>query len=66
MPRNRCSFRESDVRRAVKAARSSGLEIGRVEIDSTNGKIAILPERASFQAQHSELDGWLTKHARQA
>jgi hypothetical protein len=63
MPRGPCLFRESDVRRAVKATRSSGLEIARVEIDAANGKIAILPQNTSAPEQSSDLDSWLAKKA---
>jgi hypothetical protein len=47
MPRSPCPFRESDLRRTVKAARSDGIKIGRVEIDSINGRIAIFPQGSS-------------------
>jgi hypothetical protein len=64
MPRSPCLFRESDVRRAVKAARSSGLEIGGIEFDLAHGRITILPKNISNQEQ--DLENWLTKHARPA
>jgi hypothetical protein len=32
MPRRRCTFRETDVKRAVRAVRAAGVEIGRVEV----------------------------------
>ena len=41
MSRGRCSFRESDVRRAVRAIEATGKEIAAVEI-SAEGKIRIV------------------------
>lgn len=66
MPRSPCNFRESDVRRVVKAARSSGIEIGRVEIDSINGRIAIFPQDSTQKNEAASLDDWMEKHAGQA
>jgi hypothetical protein len=37
-----CTFRQSDIRRAIKATRSSGIEIGRIEIGQ-DGRIVVVP-----------------------
>lgn len=50
--RRPCSFRETDVRRAIKAARSSGIEIGRVEIER-DGRIIVIPGKPSDSAESS-------------
>jgi hypothetical protein len=42
MSKGRHLFRETELRRAVRAAESAGMKIGRVEIDST-GKISLFP-----------------------
>jgi hypothetical protein len=42
MPRAPCSFRESEIRRAIKAAGSAGIEIARIEIHK-NGGFSIIP-----------------------
>jgi hypothetical protein len=42
MPRAPCLFRESDMRRAIKAAVAAGLEIARVEI-AKDGAIVVVP-----------------------
>jgi hypothetical protein len=42
MSKGRHLFRETDLRRAVRAAESAGMKIGRVEIDCT-GKISLIP-----------------------
>jgi hypothetical protein len=55
MPRSPCSFRETDVRRAIKATRSSGIEIARVEIDK-NGKIVVVTAKAVDQASRPSDD----------
>ena len=41
MPRKPCTFRQTDVTRAVKAVQAAGIEVGRVEIDK-DGKIVVL------------------------
>jgi hypothetical protein len=64
MPRSPCSFRETDVRRAIKAARSSGLDIARLEIEPVTGKISIMTSSSSG-AEKADLDGWMAEHARQ-
>jgi hypothetical protein len=38
-------FRESEMRRAIKAARSAGIDIGRIDI-GPDGRIAIIPGKA--------------------
>jgi hypothetical protein len=61
-----CTFRQTDVTRALKAARRAGFERVCVEIDR-EGKIRIItgdgvdkPEVAS----ENSLDQWIAKHAR--
>jgi hypothetical protein len=41
MPRAPCSFRQSDVRRMVKAAIDAGVEIARVEIDQSGRPVIV-------------------------
>ncbi len=41
MSRAPCTFRQSDLTRAVKAVRAAGENVARVEVDST-GKIVII------------------------
>jgi hypothetical protein len=42
MPRRRCTFRETDVKRAVRAVRAAGVKIGRVEVGK-DGTIIVVP-----------------------
>ena len=49
MSRGRCSFRESDVRRAVRAIEATGKEIAAVEI-SAEGKIRIVVGKTDAQS----------------
>ena len=62
MPRAPCLFRESDVRRAIKAAVASGLEIARLEI-AKDGAIVVVPGRPDGQVASSsdDLDRELAK-----
>lgn len=52
MPRAPCSFSESEMRRAIKAARSAGIEIARVEINKQG--FAIVPRKAAEGDPESE------------
>jgi hypothetical protein len=65
MPRSPCSFRETDVRRAVKAARSSGIDIASMEIEPVTGKITIMTSSKSDVEKFTDLDRWVAERARQ-
>lgn len=54
-------FRQVDLARALKAAASAGLEVGRVEIDR-DGKIVIVTAREAPSPQN-DLDRWMNRHA---
>jgi hypothetical protein len=63
-----CTFRQTDVTRALKAARRAGFERVRVEIDQDGKVVAIVagervdkPEVASNNL--NPLDQWMQKHA---
>ena len=64
MPRSPCSFRETDVRRAVKAARASGIDIVRLEIEPVTGKITIMTSSSGAE-KITDLDRWVAEHARE-
>jgi hypothetical protein len=64
MPRSPCSFRETDVRRAIKAARASGIDIARLEIEPVTGKITIMTSSSSGAEKITDLDRWVAEHAR--
>jgi hypothetical protein len=50
----RVSFKQDDVKRAVKGAIDAGVQVGRVEVQP-DGKIVIIP--VSVAANDSESDG---------
>lgn len=56
MSRRPCTFRESDVRRAVRAVQAAGKEITAVEIGG-DGKIRIVLGKAGAQESHA-LNEW--------
>lgn len=66
MPRAPCLFRESDMRRAIKAAVASGLEIARVEI-AKDGAIVVVPGRPDrhVAASSDDLDRELAEFENQ-
>lgn len=41
MARGKCAFTQTDVARAIRAARAAGVEGAKVEIDPETGKIVI-------------------------
>jgi hypothetical protein len=45
-------FKQIDVTRAVKAARSAGLDVGRVEVEPFTGKIVVHVKGASDDASN--------------
>jgi hypothetical protein len=61
-----CTFRQTDVTRALKAARRAGFVRVRVEIDR-EGKITIVAgdgvDKSEVVSENS-LDKWIAKHAR--
>jgi hypothetical protein len=42
MSKGPCTFRKSDFRRAIQAAESAGMKVGRIEVDKS-GKIVLFP-----------------------
>jgi hypothetical protein len=55
MARAPCTFRQTDLTRAVKAVVAAGVEITRIEIDKT-GKIVIVTATAPADGPQGELD----------
>jgi hypothetical protein len=55
MPKGPASFKQLDLKRAIKAILDTGLEIDRVEVDRT-GKIVIVPKSQNTPAP--EATGW--------
>jgi hypothetical protein len=59
------TFRQADLKRALRAAKGAGLEVKQVEIDPVSGKIIIMTTETGTATQTSTpLDNWLTTHAR--
>lgn len=58
MSRRTGAFTQSDVTRAIKAAKAAGVEIGKVEVDRA-GRIAIVPLTAMPPAAADDLDSEL-------
>ena len=59
MPRRPCTFKETDLKRAVKGVRAAGVEVARVEIGK-NGHIIVVPgkltETSQEDGEHNEWD----------
>lgn len=62
MPRRPLAFRQCDISRAIKGAQIAGIQVSRVEIDST-GKI-VLFAKSDHSEPPSVLEQWKRDHAR--
>jgi hypothetical protein len=56
--RRPCSFRESDVRRTIKAARASGIEIARFEIDRDGRIVVVLGKPVQTVNENEAYNEW--------
>jgi hypothetical protein len=54
--RRPCAFKKTDVVRATRAVLAAGLEIARVEINSKDGKITVVPGKADAAAPANPWD----------
>jgi hypothetical protein len=63
MGKGACTFKQSDLTRAIKAVEAAGLSIARAEVDK-DGKIVIIPGQPErTPAKMNDLDAWMSKHA---
>jgi hypothetical protein len=58
MARSASAFRQSDVTKALKAARAAGFEAPEVEIDVAAGKITVKPGRNEAAAEQKGPNEW--------
>jgi hypothetical protein len=56
MSKAKCLFRESGVKRGVRAVEAAGLSIARIEI-GTDGKIVIVPSTLPVETKPGEVEG---------
>jgi hypothetical protein len=57
MARGQVPFRQTDVARAVKAVKSAGVPVGRVEI-APDGRIIVCAETAPAPEPEAAFDAW--------
>jgi hypothetical protein len=50
MAARRATVSQTEIKRTVQAALSSGLRIGRLEVDHATGRVVVFPEGAPEQA----------------
>jgi hypothetical protein len=60
MPRGPSTFRQRDVTAAIRAARSAGVQVARVEV--TNGKFTLVLSEAAKAEDANEWDGEFDAH----
>ena len=56
-------FRQTDLKRALRAAKQAGLEVGQVELDPVTGRIIITASSEIGGKTSTPLDDWLATHA---
>jgi hypothetical protein len=49
-----CTFRQRDVKEAIKAARAAGLENFRVEVDQATGRISVVTMKQGETVQKGD------------
>ncbi|WP_141701226.1 hypothetical protein [Methyloceanibacter methanicus] len=57
MARGRCTFRQQDVTRALRATVAAGIDVQRIEIDK-DGKIVVVTGRPREEAEESGENEW--------
>jgi hypothetical protein len=58
MPRRPCTFRETDVKRAVKAVRAAGVEIARVVFPKDGSFVVVPGKPVEVQDASGERNEW--------
>jgi hypothetical protein len=66
MPRRPSTFRETDIKRALRAVRAAGIQDARLEIEPVTGRITIMTGSNSDPEKITDLDTWIGNHANQA
>ena len=62
MGRRACSFRQTDLVRAIKAARAAGAVVERIEIDADGRLVLVMHSGATVEPVKSEIEDWVAKH----
>jgi hypothetical protein len=62
--RHAALFRQSDLKRFLRATKSAGLDVKHVELDAASGKIIITTAAGDSTAAATTLDDWLASYAR--
>jgi hypothetical protein len=65
MARRPSTFRQTDVARALKAARAAGFKRVRVEIDKSGNIVIEVGNLDGVVASENPLDQWMKEHARE-
>jgi hypothetical protein len=61
MSRRPSTFRQSDLTRALKAARKAGVEVERVEIGQDGKMVVVLSREGSHQERERNVNEWDTE-----
>jgi hypothetical protein len=62
MGRRACSFRQTDLVRAIKAAKAAGVEVARIEIGRDGTLVMVMHSGATVEPVKGEIEDWLAKH----
>ena len=58
MPRGACTFKQRDLVAALKAAKQSGAEVARVEIDRAGRIVVVMGKPAEPPADNGDKNPW--------
>jgi hypothetical protein len=64
MGRGNCTFRQTDITRAIKAARAAGMDVAGVRVDPQTGVIEVVSRTSPVQSSEAAFDQWMATHAR--
>jgi hypothetical protein len=53
-----CTFKQRDLREAIKAARNAGLDNFRVDVDRATGRISVVTTAPGETAREAGASGW--------
>jgi hypothetical protein len=58
MSRGPCTFREADIRRALRAAKAAGVSVDIIRIDCVSGDLVIMTKRTDDAAEDASRNEW--------
>lgn len=64
MSRQQPKFKQVDITRTLKAIRSAGVDVAKIEVDAGTGKITVFTGTTAEVSPANAFDEWKGRHAR--